>query len=273
MRNVLYLIVLGFLFVSCAGNHEKQTSDETDSPTEEIGSNSVTDTSFTMSDAGVSETNTPEEASSEMFDQDMEVQEEFDAEIEAQQGNDKFKNTVEYHYKRGLVLFKLNNYVEGVKEFDSAIAMDPDRTNSYINRGKGLMELKRYDAACKDFQQAVNLDSRDTTTYLYLATAQYQIGDYQAAVETNTELIILAPRKAKGYYNRGIAYGLLKDFDKAIADFNQAISIDPKYADAFFNRGLAYYFIGDKKAACEDWELANFYGNQKAVGAIDNYCK
>jgi tetratricopeptide (TPR) repeat protein len=273
MRIVLYLIALGFLFVSCAGNQEKQTSDEPAILTEETSSISVSDTSFIVSDDAISETDIPEEASSEMFDEDLETREEFVPKLKAQQGKDKFTNTVEYHYKRGLVLFEINNYVEGVQEFDTAISMDPDRTNSYINRGKGLMELKRYNEACKDFEQAVNLDSRDTSTYIYLATAQYQLGDYQAAIETNTELIILAPRKAKGYYNRGIAYGLLKEFDKAIADFNQAIAIDSEYAEAFFNRGLAYYFKGDQKSACEDWKLAKFYGNQKAIGAIDNYCE
>jgi len=135
------------------------------------------------------------------------------------------------------------------------------------------MELNRWDAARTDFEKAVNLNSRDTTSYQLLAMAQYQLGNYQEAVEANTELIILAPRNANGYCNRGISYGVLKEFDKAITDFNQAIAINPKYAEAFFNRGLAYYFTGDKKTACEDWELAKFYGHQKAVGTIDNYCE
>ncbi len=275
MRIVFYLIVLGFLFAACAGNQNEQTSGKAEIHGDELTSTKGSDTSFTLqdndTDGPFSESEILQETNGEVPDEEIGTQQEFVPKLD--QGKDKFRNTVEYHYKRGLVLFKLNNYVEGVKEFDSAIAMDPDRTNSYINRGKGLMELKRYEAARRDFEQAVNLDSRDTTNYLNLAMAQYQLGNYQEAVEANTEVIILAPRKAKGYYNRGIAYGVMKEYDKAIADFNQAIAINPKYAEAFFNRGLAYYFSGDKNAACEDWELAKFYGNQKAVGAIDNYCK
>jgi tetratricopeptide (TPR) repeat protein len=277
MRIVLYLIVLGFLAVACTGNQNKQIQDETANPGEGSTSANVSDTSFNLPDntkgEPVSETDISDEPGSDVVEEETTRQQEFVPKLDGRQGKDKFKNTVEYHYKRGLVLFKVNNYVEGIKEFDSAIAMDPGRTSSYINRGKGLMELKRWEAARRDFEQAVNLDSRDTTTYLYLAMAQYQLGDYEAAVETNTEVIILAPRKAKGYYNRGIAYGVMKEYNKAIADFNQAIAINPKYAEAFYNRGLAYYFSGDKNAACEDWELAKFYGSRKAVGAIDNYCK
>jgi len=277
MRVALYLIILGLIVVSCAGNQHEQTSDETDISNDNTISISKADTTLTI----LEESN--DESVANESDQALTVagesedvkpeKNEFVPEIDAQQQEDQFKNTVEYHYKRGLVLFKLNNYVEGVKEFDTAIEMDPDRTNSYINRGKGLMELKRYDAACRDFQQAVNLDSRDTTGYLLLASAQYQLGNYKEAVEANTEVIILAPRKAKGYYNRGIAYGLLKEYDKAIADFNQAIAINPEYHEAFYNRGLAYYFMGDEKAACEDWELAKYFGNNKAAGVMDNYCK
>lgn len=273
MRVIFYFFLLAFLFVSCDRNQQKHTSTETDNHTDEINSTIGSDTLFTTNDEVLLDTSVPEETSNEMFDQEIETQEEFIPKLDAQEGKDKFKNTVEYHYKRGLVLFKLNNYVDGVKEFDTAITMDSDRTNSYINRGKGLMELKRWDAARRDFEKAVNLNSRDTTSYQLLAMAQYQLGNYQEAVEANTELIILAPRNANGYCNRGIAYGVLKEFDKAITDFNQAIAINPKYAEAFFNRGLAYYFTGDKKAACEDWELAKFYGHQKAIGTIDNYCE
>jgi len=273
MRIVLYLIVLGFLVASCDGSRQNQSSDETDNPAKGVTSTADSDTSFTLANEPKSDTEFLEEISGEVVEEETTTQKEFVPKLDAQEGNDKFKHTVEYHYKRGLVLYKLNNYTEGVKEFDTAIRMDPDRTNSYVNRGKGLMELKLWEEACRDFEKAVNLDSRDTSNYLNLAMAQYQLGDYKGAVETNTEVIILAPHKAKGYYNRGIAYGVMKEYDKAIADFNQAIAINPKYAEAFFNRGLAYYFSGDQKAACEDWELAKFYGNMKAVGAIDNYCK
>ena len=280
MRFVVYLIILGFLFVSCAGNSGKEASGESVTFSEDSTAHTLSDTSFILSEETMEDTlkdvKAPRKDSVETVDAVEEkntAQQEFVPRIGAKEIDEKFKNTVEYHYKHGLVLFKLKKYEEGVREFDTAIDMDPGMSDSYLNRGRGLMELKRFEAARKDFEQAVNLDHRDTTTYLYLAMAHYNLGNYQEAVEANTEVIILAPRKAKGYYNRGIAYGLLKDYEKAIADFNQAIAINPKYAVAFYNRGLAYYFWGDKKAACEDWEMAKYFGNQKAVGAVEKYCE
>lgn len=280
MRFVSYFFILGFLFVSCAGSNNKETQGEAGNLSEDLTTPTLSDTSFILTGEIMEDTvaniEAPLKDSVETIDaveEEIPVQQEFVPRIGAKERDEKFKNTVEYHYKRGLVLFKINKYEEGVREFDTAIDMDPGMSDSYLNRGKGLMELKSYEAARKDFEQAVNLDHRDTTTYLHLAMAHYNLGNYQEAVEANTEVIILAPRQAKGYYNRGIAYGLLKDYEKAIADFNQAIIINPKYAVAFYNRGLAYYFWGDKKAACEDWEIAKYFGNQKAVGAVEKYCE
>ncbi len=280
MRFVSYFFILGLLFVSCAGSNDKETPGEAVTFSEDSTAHIISDTSFILTEEILKDTladvEAPQKNSVETVDageEEIPAQQEFVPKVGAKERDEKFKNTVEYHYKRGLVLFKINKYEEGVREFDTAIDMDPGMSDSYLNRGRGLMELKRFEAARKDFEQAVNLDHRDTTTYLYLAMAHYNLGNFHEAVEANTEVIILAPRKAKGYYNRGIAYGLLKNYEKAIADFNQAIAINPKYAVAFYNRGLAYYFWGDKKAACEDWEMAKYFGNQKAVGAVEKYCE
>ena len=277
MRIVVYLIVFGVLFVSCAGNRDEQTSGDPKISSGELTGENTSDTSFILPDEIAENVSLKNEAAKKDSiienDEEKPAQQEFVPTLDARNRDDAFKNTMEYHYKHGLVLFKINKYEEGIKAFDTAIALDPGNSDSYINRGKGFMELKQYEAARRDFEKAVNLDHRDTTSYLYLAMAHYHLGNFQEAVEVNTEVIILAPQKAKGYYNRGIAYGLLKDYESAIADFNQAIALNPEYAEAFYNRGLAYYFSGDKKAACENWELARFYGNKKAVGAVDNYCK
>lgn len=183
------------------------------------------------------------------------------------------RNTAEFHYKRGLVLFKISNYEEGIKEFDTVIKMDPKMGKAYINRGSAWMELKKYREAANDFEKAISLSSFDSTAYLNLGLAYLYLGDFQAAVEANSKLIRLTPTDAKAFFNRGFAYGQMKDFKNAIADFDQAVKINPSYHEAFFNRGLAYFFSGDKTKACSDWETAKLYGSAKAATAIEKECK
>ncbi len=183
------------------------------------------------------------------------------------------RNTAEFHYKRGLVLFKISNYEEGIKEFDTVIKMDPKMGKAYINRGSAWMELKKYREAANDFEKAIGLSSSDSTAYLNLGLAYLYLGDFKEAADANSKLIRLTPTDAKAFFNRGFAYGQMKAFKNAIADFDQAVKINPSYHEAFFNRGLAYFFSGDKTKACSDWETAKQYGSAKAATAIEKECK
>jgi tetratricopeptide (TPR) repeat protein len=185
----------------------------------------------------------------------------------------EIRNTVEYHYKRGLVLFQISKYEEGIKEFDTVISMDPKMGKAYINRGTAWMELKNYPEAARDFQKAINLNNSDSLAYINLGLAYLYQGNFTGAIEANTKLINITPTDPKAFFNRGFAYGQIKDFKNAISDFDQAIRINPSYHEAYFNRGLAYFFSGDKTKACSDWELAKQYGSAKATTAIEKECK
>ena len=131
----------------------------------------------------------------------------------------KQRGTAEFHFKRGLVLFSINNYAEGIKEFDTTITLSPKLTSAFVNRGKGYLRLEKYSNALNDFQQAVNLDNKDSTAYLYLALAYYHLGNIQKCIEANTEYVKLAPKSSTAYFNRGTAYGRLNDLEHAISDF------------------------------------------------------
>jgi len=185
----------------------------------------------------------------------------------------EIRNTAEYHYKRGLVLFTISKYEDGIKEFDTVISMDPKMGKAYINRGSAWMELKKYQEAARDFQNAIGLSDSDSTAYLNLGLAYLYQGNFTGAIEANTKLIGLSPKDAKAFFNRGFAYAQIKDFRNAINDFDQAIRINPSYHEAYFNRGLAYFFSNNKTAACRDWELAKQYGSSKAATAIEKECK
>jgi tetratricopeptide (TPR) repeat protein len=185
----------------------------------------------------------------------------------------EIRNTVEYHYKRGLVLFQISKYEEGIKEFDTVISMDPKMGKAYINRGTAWMELKNYPEATKDFQKAISLNNSDSLAYINLGLAYLYQGNFTGAIEASTKLINITPTDPKAFFNRGFAYGQLKDYKNAISDFDQAIKINSSYHEAYFNRGLAYFFSGDKTKACSDWELAKQYGSAKAATAIEKECK
>lgn len=185
----------------------------------------------------------------------------------------KLRQTPEFHYKRAHVLYKIRNWTEGIKEFDTVIQMEPNLADAYKYRANGYMQLGRYDAAIEDYESAINIDRSDTSSYVQLALCWYNLKDFEKCIGVNSDLIELNPKRAQSYFNRAVVYGQIKDFENALNDFDKAIQLDPIYAEAYFNRGLAFYKSGSTKNACEDWEKAKKLGHGKAQRVLQQYCK
>ncbi len=180
--------------------------------------------------------------------------------------------TPEFHFKRGLVLYEINKYREGIQEFDTVIELRPDMAKAYINRGKGKYELENYQSALQDFEKAAELEGNDSTAYLHLGLTHYQMGNYTESIEAYNEMLKVTENSAMAYFNRGIAYGHLKEYREAIQDFTMATEINPNYTEAWFNLGLAYFWLGDEITACDKWTIASNLGSQKAGSALSKYC-
>jgi tetratricopeptide (TPR) repeat protein len=67
----------------------------------------------------------------------------------------------------------------------------------------------------------------------------------------------LDPKKADILCLRGKTFFKLGDFKKAIKDFTNAINIGKRKSEYFYCRGIAYRLTGNKKAAEEDFEIAD----------------
>ena len=180
----------------------------------------------------------------------------------------EIRNTVEYHYKRGLVLFQISKYEDGIKEFDTVISMDPKMGKAYINRGTAWMELKNYPEATKDFQKAISLNNSDSLAYLNLGLAYLYQGNFTGAIEANTKLISLTPTDAKAFFNRGFAYGQIKDFKNAISDFDQAIRVAPQDFEVHVARAAFRVRIGNLPGAREDLTNAKAVADEATAAKI-----
>ncbi|MBE0640334.1 MAG: tetratricopeptide repeat protein [Bacteroidales bacterium] len=262
MRKLIYLLMIVVLLASCTGNRDKGSQNQEGQLP--IG---VQDTELEMSKEGHSgdlyspDSTGPQFQSEESF-----------SEVDLADYN-RYHGTAEFHYKRGLVLYRIKNFKEGILEFDTVINLAPQMTSAYINRGKGRLEIKDYQNAVLDFEKATEIDKMDSTAYLHLGLAHYHLNNMQSCIEANNELLKLSPKNIAGYFNRGTAYGQLKDYPKAIADFSKAIQIDPNYTEAHFNLGLAYYWTGDKVKACQSWSKAASLRSEKAARVLEKYCR
>jgi len=257
MRNTLYLL-LAIVFLNACWRNQNQDGEQG------INSDNV-DGSFGDSSVFLNDENTPDTS-----DQDYQT---------GNQGKNspaelaRLRQTPEFHYKRAHVLYKIRNWTEGIKEFDTVIQMEPNLADAFKYRANGYMQLGRYDAAISDYEKAINIDRSDTGSYAQLALCWFNLGNYEKCIGVNSDLVDLNPNRSQSYYSRGIVYGQMKDYENAFKDFDKAIQLNPKNAEAYFNRGLAYYKTGSKKNACEDWEKAKILGHGKAGRVLQEYCK
>jgi tetratricopeptide (TPR) repeat protein len=126
----------------------------------------------------------------------------------------------------------------------------------YRKLGDECSQKGEYDAAIINYNQALQLQPQDSDTYYKRGLVRYQLGDYDGAIADYTQAISINPNHAKAYNKSGLARYQIGDYEGAIADYTQAIRIAPNDAVAYKNRANIRYYIGDNQGAIEDYAQA-----------------
>ncbi|MGP6220806.1 tetratricopeptide repeat protein [Caldiplasma sukawensis] len=87
----------------------------------------------------------------------------------------------------------LKKYEEAIKEFDTAISLNPENPNYYYTKGLILSFLERYEEALLEYDKAINLD----------------------------------PNNPDYHYDKGISFKRLRLYYGVIKEFDMAIKLDP----------------------------------------------
>lgn len=189
----------------------------------------------------------------------------------------------------GLTETKLKHYPEAVKWLDSAIAVQKNEPDYFVNRGiakqamgdstaaadfahalklnpshvaarSNIANLKRDKGAAQDsmdeIEKAIESDSSMLHPYLARAFQRMEGGYYKGALEDYDRALELETRDPEIWLNRGIVREKLNDYKGAFADYTQAIELNEKYDKAWLNRGNVLIKLGRYKEAAEDYTVA-----------------
>ena len=143
---------------------------------------------------------------------------------------------------RGNEYYDLQEYQLAIKDFDKAVALEPDNPMAYYYRGLTYRKLENSQQANADYTQAIKLDSRYNSAYNNRGIVDEELYKYQTKIiNTFTDQFTDSHKKyISAYNNRGIAYAELGNFTKAMEDYSQIIAIDNKYPSVYYNQGLVY---------------------------------
>ena len=123
---------------------------------------------------------------------------------------------------------------ENVQECDQAILHGrltrKDLLATYVNRGILYGAMEEYQKALKDYRTAVDLDPETGEVYVNLGNLYLLSKKFDVAIEQYTTAIELSLAKNHiAHFNRAMAYENNKEFDSAEADYRRAIELSPEW--------------------------------------------
>ena len=174
----------------------------------------------------------------------------------------KLEKNQDRDYLFGMALLAQKDWVRACKAFTNVLTANPTHYDSLIQRGLLHVILQQPIEAVQDFTTAIKIKPEGPAAYLHRAKCYHRkfrqkekaLSDYSMAID-------LAPQDAAGYLGRGELYDEIalhhekqalenkdeasyahvsEEFLSAINDYDQTITLEPEDDAAYLNRALLY---------------------------------
>lgn len=171
------------------------------------------------------------------------------------------------HNLLGVTYHKQSKFAAAIKEFNRALATNPDFVEAALNLAATLCDLSRYDEARDVFgklSQQVNPKKKQPGLVLGRLANQHAVNGAAYEESGMTGDAILEYKKALTLFDRmpDVRLSLAKLYvrsgqsDKAREEFEAIVKQSPEIADAHTWLGILYYKLGRKDMARRHWEKA-----------------
>ncbi|MEA2784073.1 MAG: hypothetical protein QOF71_177 [Candidatus Eremiobacteraeota bacterium] len=124
-----------------------------------------------------------------------------------------------------------------LKDYNSAIKIEPEYEYAYVTRCETRLALDDAAGALRDCDIAVRLNATDALAFEDRADVQFQREAYDLALQDYDKAIELGRSSAYVYAARCDTERLLHKEDRARADCEKALAIDPKSRRGLWSRG------------------------------------
>jgi tetratricopeptide (TPR) repeat protein len=174
----------------------------------------------------------------------------FDKAIEeSKKSRDLDPSLLETHRARGIVLLNTQNVEQAVEEFQSALAINKNIADLYLNLGVAYKLLEQYDLAQEALLASYALNPNDTVALTELSRSFFADGRFAQAAQYAEEATKVNPTDPRLHGNLGVIYYKMEDYPKAIPELALAIqggqTADGKVVDGLnleYGRVEEYYW-------------------------------
>ncbi|HXU26624.1 MAG TPA: tetratricopeptide repeat protein, partial [Bacteroidia bacterium] len=132
----------------------------------------------------------------------------------------------------------------------------------YVNAALVLFRLNDYDNAIKDYNTAIDIDSKDAEEphhyYVYYLESQPYLRktDFTNAIGYLNKCMALNPQFADGFFARAEVYKQTSQFQSAISDYTKVLQVNSTSVKALYSRGKCHLELGNFSEAIADLRQA-----------------
>ena len=155
----------------------------------------------------------------------------------------------------GVLKHRSGELREALKDFDAALALQPDFPDAHLQRAETLRKEKRYRKAGQALDGYLKRGKPDAKSYLVRGLIHNHLREHEAAVGAFNRALMLAT-DADTLTQRGWTFLQLEAPRLALADFDASLKLRPAHASSLCGRGHARVLLGQVSEGVADGEAA-----------------
>ena len=168
----------------------------------------------------------------------------------------KIEPEFEYAYvTRCETRLALNDAAGALRDCDTAVRLDATDPLAFEDRADVQFQREAYDLALQDYDKAIELGRSSAYVFAARCDAERLVGKQDRAKADCEKALAIDPKSRRGLWSRGRLALVQTRYTDGIADLNAYIAQDPKKSDtAYYYRALAFNRVANFKLALEDIE-------------------
>lgn len=140
------------------------------------------------------------------------------------------------------------------REWSKKIDQNPDNVEYYIQRAEVFNDQKRYDLSILDYQSAIAIDDDKSEYYYMLGDAYFANDETTNALEQYKKAESVNPNDMKAVFKTAQFLYFVRQFDKSKIRFGKLLNMNPQHAEGHFFSGMLYKEDGDTAKAIDFFE-------------------
>ncbi|GAB4296806.1 MAG: hypothetical protein Kow0090_11990 [Myxococcota bacterium] len=133
--------------------------------------------------------------------------------------------------KRGDAMLKANLLDDAIREYEAAVAADPNHFEAYKGLGTVYFKKKDFNKAGDAFEKAVGIKPDFATGHYNMGFAYRKGGNHKKAITGYANYIRLKPDDPDAYFGIADCYENTGDIDNAIANYEKYVQIEKRESE------------------------------------------